>query len=109
VLGGIAGKKPEGGRENYIVAKGGPADEADSRQGGKGQQKPLFMLVETGGDKTPDLIENYRAGQEDAADKSDFQVKKNPSWYEVKINDECSGNTLRSGSSSQSPSGWTKE
>ncbi len=38
------------------------------------------MPVQARGDKTPDLVKNYRAGNENSTDQSKLQVKKNPSW-----------------------------
>jgi hypothetical protein len=38
------------------------------------------MLIQTRGDKAPDLKKNHRAGHKNPADKGELQIKKKPSW-----------------------------
>jgi hypothetical protein len=61
------------------------------------------MFVQTRGQKTPDLIKNDRTGQKQTTDQGELQIKKNPSWYEVKISVEPSGKTSVSGLKNQTP------
>ena len=64
-----------------------------------------FVFIETGGDKAPDLREDHRRGQQDAGDQGELQIKKNPSWYEVKISEVPSGRTSVNGLKNQVPIG----
>ncbi len=59
------------GRKDDKIAKGRAPDETQRRDGGEGHQHPLFMMVETGGDKPPNLGKNDRAGQHHPADKGE--------------------------------------
>jgi hypothetical protein len=63
------------------------------------------MFEKTGGDKTPDLRKDYRACQKNAADQRELQIKKNPSWYEVKISEVPLGKTSVNGLKSKTPMG----
>lgn len=79
-IGGVAHEKTESGRKDDVIAEGGPAEEAEGGKEGEGDDHPLFMLIETRGDKDPDLPEDHRAGQENAADQGELQIKKKASW-----------------------------
>ncbi len=68
----VSYQKLEGGRKNQKIAKSGTGDEKDSGNQGKRHNHPSFMPVEAGSDKTPDLVENDRAGQQNAAYQSEF-------------------------------------
>ena len=75
----IADKKAKGGRKDDQITKGGTTQKTQGGQDGKRQDDPLFVVVETGGDKAPDLGKNHRASENQAADQCQFQIKKNPS------------------------------
>lgn len=64
----VAEQETEGGRKNDKITKAGPAQETQGGEKYKGNKNPFFMPVQTRGDKLPDLPENDRRGQEDAAD-----------------------------------------
>ncbi len=63
------------------------------------------MLIESGSDKTPDLEKDDRAGQQDPADQGQLQIKKNPSWYEMKMSVLPGGSTRSRGRKNQSARG----
>jgi hypothetical protein len=54
------------------IAEGGTAQETNGRKDGKRDQNPFFMPVETRGNESPDLGEDYRGGQEKTADQREF-------------------------------------
>ncbi len=70
-------------------------------------QNLFFMFKKTGGDKPPDLRKDYRGGQQNPGDQRELQIKKNPSWYEVKISEVPLGSTSVSGLKNQIPMGST--
>lgn len=68
-LSGVAKQETEGGRKNDKVTKGGPAQKTQGGEKNKGNKNPFFMLIETWGDKLPDLPENNRTRKEDTANQ----------------------------------------
>ncbi len=59
-----AGKKPEYQREHHEIGERHTAVEQHHTGGQQRQSQPLFMGVQTGGDKGPDLVQNKRRGQQ---------------------------------------------
>ena len=104
----VTDEKTKGGRKDDIIAENRATQKEDGRKKGKGQKHTLLMSVQAGGQKTPDLIKDNRAGQQQPTDQGELQIKKNPSWYEVKISDEPSGKTAVKGLKNQAPMGSTK-
>jgi hypothetical protein len=54
------------------------------------------------------LGKKNRACKQDTADKGELQVKKNPSWYEVKMREVPSGSTSIKGLKNHVPIGLIK-
>ncbi len=65
--GAVAGQEGEGGGEDHQIAEGGPAQETEAGEQGKGDDDLFFMLVQPRRHETPDLQEDDRRGQQDAA------------------------------------------
>ncbi len=63
------------------------------------------MAVEPRGDKPPNLAEYNRASKQQATDEGELQIKKNPSWYEMKMSEVPSGRTSVNGLKNQVPMG----
>ena len=101
----VAYEKAEGRGKNHQVSESRSAEKTECGEDRERDYNLFFMLEKTGGDKAPDLRKNYRRCKENTADQRELQIKKNPSWYEVKIREVPFGSTLVKGLKSQTPMG----
>ena len=65
-------QKFEGRRKYQKITKGGAGDEENRGNQGERHYHPPFMPIEAWGDKTPDLVENDRTGQQNPAYQGKF-------------------------------------
>src|SRR5262249_58582723 len=69
-------EEAEGDREDRVVAERSPGDEEERRGKRERQRDPALPLVEAGRDELPRLVEDRRAGEEDAGDRRHLELRE---------------------------------
>ena len=77
---GITDEKTECRGKDDKIAEGCSADETEGGDQAEREEELFFMLIEARCDKTPDLVKDNRACQQNTGNQSELQIKKNPSW-----------------------------